>query len=220
MKAKNIRPYLMQVVALVISVFILWCTPSVIVNGAQLWAISDEIHYLEEGNWSDEDHARYDELIEQRVEIRDSSWIGYALVQAGTTTLTSVIRDTFLFGWIVPLGISQLFIIESEILKGKSLDERIIIRIGRSRFTRFIRDVFLVFGFLPLACLAAYCIFSIIFSDIKHWRRRYKKNKPLRCRERCRKCSNTNCPARFRDLSKNRNPNVVSLRDYRKAMHR
>lgn len=220
MKAKNIRPYLVQVVVLAMSIFILWCTPSVIANGAQLWAISDEIQYLEQGNWSDEDHDRYDQLVAQRIEIRDSSWIGYALVQSGGNTLTSVVRDTFLFWWIIPLGITQLFIIESEILKGKSLDERIIIAIGKSPFTRFIRNIFLVFGCLPLACLAIYFIWEIISSDIKHWCKKRKNTRPIRCQKRCSRCSSTNCPARFRDFSKNRNPNVVNLRDYRKAMHR
>lgn len=220
MKIKTIRPYLVQVVALFLSVFILWCTPSVIANGVKLWAISDEIHYLEQSHWTDEDHAHYNELIEQRVEIRDSSWIGYALVQAGASTLTSVIRDTFLFWWILPLGLTQLFIIESGSLRGKSLGDRIIIAIGKSPFTRFIRNIFLVFGCLPLACLAVYFILEIISSDIKHWCKKRKNTKPLRCQKRCSKCSSTNCPARFRDLSKNRNPNVVSLRDYRKAMHR
>lgn len=220
MKTKKQHLYLMQVMILFMSVLILWCTSSVIANGLQLWRISDEIHHIEQdGSWTDTEHSRYNELIEQRLEIRDSSWIGYVLVRAGANTYTSLARDTFLGLGLIPLLIAQALILGSEALSGKSLDERIIIAIGRSPITKFIRNFFIIFGALPLAYLFISLICAIIASDIKRLYKHHQRKKPLRCQKHCRKCSNTNCPSRFRSPNNTDSNKVVSMRAYRKSAH-
>ncbi len=69
--------------------------------GLKLWGISNEITYINSQSvQDDEDTSRYNELQGERIEIRNSSVLGYLMVQAGSHFTTSAIRFCYLsFVW-------------------------------------------------------------------------------------------------------------------------
>lgn len=88
--------FIWHVVLVALSVFFLWFAFTAMTNSIKLSAISKEITDMEQTYISqdpeDPKNIRYQKLLGDREEVRDSSWVGWLLVQSGTNNTTKAIR--------------------------------------------------------------------------------------------------------------------------------
>lgn len=98
-RKSTLKVLLAQAIFLIVTVFILIFSVKVFATAAHLFLISDDIHFIEQySNWDDEDHQRYDELLAERLEVKNESAIGFALVVAGANAFTQILRIIILIG--------------------------------------------------------------------------------------------------------------------------
>lgn len=131
-KHSNVRVYINQLIATAICVAIIWGSGIAVLDGIRLAFISDEITSMGVIP-AETDHPkniRYNELLDERVAIGNSSWIGNLLVQAGGHWVTKIIRMVALviaFFAILCAGYLIIYIIREDI---KFLWRKIAKRLG------------------------------------------------------------------------------------------
>lgn len=98
-KKSTLKVLLAQAIFLIVTVCILIFSLKVFATAAHLFLISDNIHFLEEySDWNDEDLNYYNELIAERIAVKNESAIGFVLVVAGENLFTQLLRITILIG--------------------------------------------------------------------------------------------------------------------------
>lgn len=119
-RRSNKKVYITQVIVLVVSAIILYLGCIAILNSLELYGISGDISYLENYGISTDpnspDNIQYNSLLNRRVEIRDSSWVGRLLVDAGGHWFTKCIRFVAIFGivfYVMPNTADLVFYIVS-----------------------------------------------------------------------------------------------------------
>ena len=105
MKKNNksiIKLLLAQLTFVAITALIISFSLTVFKTAANLFVISDNIHFIEEsGRWTESAHEAYREMIEARMSIKDESLIGYLLVTMGSSMFTQALRIIILAGLFV-----------------------------------------------------------------------------------------------------------------------
>ena len=104
MKKRNNRSkvLLAQAIFFAIAIAFFIFSVDVFAKSLQLFFISDDIHFMEEdGRWTDADHEHYDELIAERLQVKDSSVVGFLLVVSGANAFTQILRIIILFGLFI-----------------------------------------------------------------------------------------------------------------------
>jgi len=99
---KRSKVLLAQAIFLAVAIAFFIFSMNVFAKSLHLFFISDDIHFMEEdGRWTDVDHERYDELIAERLQVKDSSVVGFLLVVSGANVFTQILRMIILFGLFI-----------------------------------------------------------------------------------------------------------------------